>query len=73
MIATNGKMSDAKHLDLISFTQSFISLSSNEVTYSESETSTDELVLNVDTLTSFSYRTSIRAQTNLSLKVSSNR
>ena len=73
MIAANGKVSDAEHLDLVSSTQSFVSLSSNEITHSESETSTDELALNVDTFTSFSHRTSVKAQSNLSLKVSPNR
>jgi hypothetical protein len=72
MIAANDKMPDAKYLDLISFTQSLVSLLSNEVTHTESETSADELALNVDTFTSFSHRTSIRAQTSLSLKVFSN-
>jgi len=61
MIATNDKMPDAKYLDLISFTQSLVLLSSNEATHTEFKTSADELALNVDTFTSFSHRTSIKA------------
>ena len=41
MIAANSKVPDAEHSDLVSFTQSFVSLSSNEVTHLESETSAD--------------------------------
>ena len=73
MIAANSKMPDAEHSDLVSSTQSFVSLSSNEVTLLESETLADELALEVGTFTRSSHRTSVRAQTNLSLKVSSNR
>ena len=73
MIAANGKVPDAEHSDLISSTQSFVSLSSNEATHPESETSTDELALDVGTLTSSSHRTPVRAQTNLPPKVSPNR
>ena len=64
------KVPDANHSDLVSSTQSFVSLSSNEATHSESETSTDELALGVDTFTSSSHRTPVRAQTNLPPKVS---
>lgn len=73
MIAANGKVSDAEHSDLVSSTQSFVSLSSNEATHLESETSTDELALDVGTLTSSSHRTPVRAQTNLPPKISPNR
>ncbi len=73
MIAANGKMPDAEHSDLVSSTQTFVSLSSNEATHPESETSTDELALDVSTLTSSSHRTPVRAQINLLPKVSSNR
>ncbi len=73
MIAANGKVPDAEHSDLVSSTQSFVSLSSNEATHPESETSTDELALDVGTFTSSSHRTPVRAQTNLPPKVSPNR
>ena len=73
MIAANGKVPDAEHSDLVSSTQSFVSLSSTEATHPESETSADELALEVGTFTSSSHRTSVRAQTNLPPKVSSNR
>lgn len=45
--AANGKVPDAEHSDLVSSTQSFVSLSSNEATHPESETSADELALDV--------------------------
>ena len=73
IIAANGKVPDAEHSDLVSSTQSFISLSSTEATHPESETSTDELALDVGTFTSSSHRTPVRAQTNLPPKVSPNR
>ena len=73
MIAANGKVPDAEHSDLVSSTQSFVSLSSTEATHPESETSADELALEVGTFTSSSHRTLVRAQTNLPPKVSSNR
>lgn len=71
--AANDKLPDTEHSDLISSTQSFISLSSNEATQPESETSADELALNVNTSTSPCHRTPIRAQTNTPFKASSNR
>ena len=73
MIAANGKVPDAENSDLVSSTQSFVSLSSNEATHPESETSTDELALDVGTFTSSSHRTPVKAQTNLPATVSSNR
>ena len=73
MIAANGKVPDAEQSDLVSSTQSFVSLSSNEATHPESETSTDELALDVGTFTSSSHRTPVKAQTNLPPKVSPNR
>ena len=73
MIAANGKAPDTEHSDLVSSAQSFELLSSNEATRPESETSADELALDVDTLTSPSHRTPVRAQTNRLPKVSSNR
>ena len=71
--AANGKVPDAEHSDLVSSTQSFVSLSSTEAAHPESETSADELALEVGTFTSSSHRTSVRAQMNLPPKVSSNR
>jgi len=65
IIAANGKVPDAEHSDLVSSTQSLVSLSSNEVTHTESETSADELALDVGTFTSSSHRTPVRAQMNL--------
>ena len=73
MIAANGKVPDAKYSDLVSSTQSFVSLSSNETTHQESETSTDELALDVGIFTSSSHRTPVKAQSNLPPKVSPNR
>ena len=73
IIAVNGKVPDAEHSNLVSSTQSFVSLSSNEATHPESETSTDELALDVGTFTSSSHRTPVRAQTKLQPKVSPNR
>ena len=61
IITANGKVPDAEYSDLVLSTQSFVSLSSNEATYSESETSTSELTLDVGTFTSSSHRTPVRA------------
>ncbi len=72
MIAANGKVPEAEHSDLVSSTQSSVSLSSNEATHPESETSADELALDVGTFSSSSHRTPVRAHTNLPPKVSSN-
>lgn len=71
--AANGKALAPGQSSLVSSTDSFVSLSSNEVTHPESETSTDELALDVGTFTSSSHRTPVRAQTNLPPKVSPNR
>ncbi|KAL9023439.1 MAG: hypothetical protein Q9196_007198 [Gyalolechia fulgens] len=49
--AANGKVPDAERSDLVSSTQSFGSPSSNMPTHPESETSADELALDVDTKT----------------------
>ena len=73
MIAANGKVPDAEHSDLVSSTQSFVSVSSTGATHPESETSADELALEVGTLTSSSHRPPVRARMNLPPKVSSNR
>ena len=54
-------MPDTEYLDLVLSTQSFVLLLSNEATYLESETLTDELALDVSTFTSSSYRTPVRA------------
>lgn len=71
--AANGKALSAEHSDLVSSTQSFVSLSSNEATYPESETSADELALDLDMFTSSSHKPPVRAQTSPAPKVSSNR
>ena len=73
IIAANGKALAPGQSSLVSSTDSFISLSSNEATHPESETSTDELALDVGTFASSSHRTPVRAQTNLPPKVSPNR
>ena len=73
MIAANGKVPDAEQPDLASSTQSFVSVSSTEAAHPESETSADELALEVGTLTSSSHRTPVRAQMNLPPNVSSSR
>ena len=73
MIAANAKVPDAEQSDLASSTQSFVSPSSTEATHPETETSADELALELGTFTSSSHRTSVRAQPNLTPKVSSNR
>jgi hypothetical protein len=60
IIATNDKALSAKHLNLMSFMQSFVSLLLNEINYLEFETLVDELALNLDTFTSFNYKTLIK-------------
>ncbi|KAL8829822.1 MAG: hypothetical protein Q9170_006001 [Blastenia crenularia] len=68
--AANGKVPDtAEHSDLVSSTQSFVSLSSNEPTHAESETSADELALGIDTLAGSSQ---VEARTKPPLKAPSN-
>ena len=71
--AANGKRLDVEQSDLASSTQSFVSPSSSEATHLETETSADELSLEVDTFTSSSHRPSVRAQTNCTPQFSSNR
>ncbi len=71
--AANGKVLDAEHSDLVSSTQSFVSLSSNESVNPESETSTDELALGTNTCARPTHRTPVGARMNPSPKVSSNR
>lgn len=71
--AANGKALSVEQSGLDSSTQSFVSLSSNDATHPESETSADELALDVDRFTSSIHRTPARAQTSPPPKVSSNR
>jgi len=71
--AANGKALSAEHSDLMSSTQSFVSLSSNEATYPKSKTLADELALDLDMFTSSSHKPPVRAQTSLAPKVFSNR
>jgi len=71
--AANGKALSAEHSDLVSSTQSFVSLSSNEAIHLESETSADEVALDLDTFTSSSHKTPVRTQTSPPPKVFSNR
>ncbi len=73
IVAANCKALNTEHSDLVSSTQSFVSRSSNEAIHPESETSADELALDVDTFTSSSRRTPVKAQTNPLPKVSWNR
>ncbi len=71
--AANGKTLDPGQSSLVSSTDSSVSLSSNEATHPESETSADELALDVGTFTGSSHRTPVRAHTNLPPNVSLNR
>ena len=71
--AANGKTLDPGQSSLVSSTDSFVLLSSNEATHPKSETSADELALDVGTFTGSSHRTPVRAHTNLPPNVSLNR
>ncbi|KAK3176921.1 hypothetical protein OEA41_008247 [Lepraria neglecta] len=71
--AANSKVPDAEHSDLVSSTQSFTSQPSNEPTQPESETSADELALDINTFATSSSRTPVGVRTNYPPKVSSNR
>ena len=71
--AANGKMLDTEYSDLVSSTQSFVSLSSNDHIYLESETSADELALDMDTFASSSHRTPVGARMYPTPKGSSDR
>ncbi|KAK3171022.1 hypothetical protein OEA41_003106 [Lepraria neglecta] len=71
--AANGKVPDTEHSDLVSSTQSFVSLSSNEPIHPESDTSADELALNIDTFACSSRRTPVRHRMNPPSKAPSNR
>ena len=68
--AANSKVLDTEHSDLVSSTQSFSSLS-NEPTQPESDSSADELALDVNTFAGPAHRTPVRAQTNIPFKVQS--
>jgi len=72
IVAANAKALNAKILELDSSTQSLISLSSNELALLESETSVDELALNLDVFHSFNHTTLVQARTKALLKKSSN-
>ena len=71
--AANGKMPDAEIFRFGLSPQSFVSLSSSDTTHPESKTSANGLTLDVDTFTSSSHRSPVRAQANLPPKVSSSR
>lgn len=71
--AANGKALDPGQSSLVSSTDSFVSLSSNEPTHPESEMSADELALGIDTFASSSRRTLVRARTDPPPNVPSNR
>ena len=62
LIATaNGKVLDVEHSELVLSTQSFVLSLSNEPAHLESETSADELALDINTFASPGYRTLVRA------------
>ena len=69
--SANGKVPDTEHSDLVSSTQSFVSLSSNE--HPESETSADELALDLGTFVSSSHGSRAQARMKPPSTVSSNR
>ena len=71
--AANGKVLNAEHSDLVPSTQNFVSSLSNEPVHLESETSADELTLDINTFAGPGHRTPVRAQTNTPFKASSNR
>lgn len=68
--AANSKVLDTEHSDLVSSTQSFSSLS-NEPTHLESDSSADELALDVNTFASPAHRIPVRAEKNTPFKASS--
>ena len=70
--AANGEAPNAEHSGFDSSTQSFVSLPSNEPIHLESETSADELALDIDTIASSSRRTPVVARIKFPPKVSSN-
>lgn len=70
--AANAKASNIETLGFDSSTQGLVSLSSNELTHPESETSTDELTLNLGMFHSSNHTTPILTQTKAPFKGSSN-
>lgn len=70
--AANRKALNSNRSELDSSAQSFVSRSSNEPTLPDSETSTDELALDVDAFASSNCRTPIDALTKSASEVSSN-
>lgn len=72
IVATNDKILDAKHLDLILFTQSFVLLLSNKSVNLESKTSINELALNTNTCAYSTYRMLVEARINSLSKILSN-
>ena len=71
--AANGKVPDADHSALDSSAQSVVSLSSNDPAHLESETSADELAMDIGTCIHPTHRTPVGARTNPSPEISSNR
>lgn len=71
--AANTKVLDQDHSGLDSSMRSFVSLSSSEPTHPESETSADELALDVNILATSSHRITAGTQKKSQLKSSSNR
>ena len=71
--AANGNAPKADYLELESSTQSFMSMSSNEPTHPESETSADELALDINTTAVSIIRTPAQVRTKPSPQVSINR
>ena len=71
--AANGKVPDADHSALDSSTQSVVSLSSNDPAHLESDTSADELALDIGTCIHPTHKTPVGARTNPSPEISSNR
>lgn len=71
--AVNAKTLYAETPGFESSTQSFVSLSSNDPTYPESETSADELALDIKILASSNHRITAGIQKNAQPKPSSNR
>ena len=72
MMAANSKASDVGISDLVSSTQSFVSLSSNKDLQRESETSADDVALDATKFNSSNDRSPARAQMDLPPKISPN-
>ena len=71
--AANRNAPNTAYPGLESSTQSLVSMSSNELAHPESETSADELGLDLDTFASSGHRIPVGARSNRPPKVSSNR